>query len=84
MTLIRPATLLSATFAAATLALTMNVSAQDLVGDCDELPAHLEACKPFECTFTHPFTGEEETRMEPASSAVTEPVGWRYEAAGSA
>lgn len=66
MTLIRPATLLSATIPA------------------DELPAHLEACKPFECTFTHPFTGEEETRMEPASSAVTEPVGWRYEAAGSA
>ncbi|KAA9130895.1 hypothetical protein F3N42_11075 [Marinihelvus fidelis] len=37
-------------------------AAQPLVGTCGDLPDHLEACTAFECTFTHPFTGGEETR----------------------
>jgi hypothetical protein len=38
------------------------VLAQDTIGTCADLPAHLEACEAFTCTFTHPFTGGEETR----------------------
>ncbi len=39
-----------------------SATAQDLVGTCGDLPDRLEACEKFECTFTHPFTGGEETR----------------------
>jgi hypothetical protein len=36
--------------------------AQDMVGDCGDLPDKLAACEEFSCTFTHPFTGGSETR----------------------
>lgn len=36
--------------------------AEGLVGTCAELPDRLEACEPHTCTFTHPFTGGEESR----------------------
>jgi len=38
------------------------LQAQDPVGECTDLPEHLAACEAYECAFTHPFTGSEETR----------------------
>lgn len=38
------------------------LAAQDVVGDCKDLPDRLQACAEYSCTFTHPFTGGSMTR----------------------
>lgn len=51
--------------------ITTPLLAQDTIGTCADLPSRLEACEPYECTFTHPFTGGEETRaVSPGEDGV--------------